>query len=72
MRHAFEKYSLVRPKHKVARLYGIGVREKLPKLFTLERLPESSDGEGIIQIQRVEACSEGNFGGLIDIARLPC
>jgi hypothetical protein len=39
MRHAFEKYSLVRPRHKVASLYGIGVREKLPKLFTIERLP---------------------------------
>jgi len=39
MRHAFEKYSLIRPRHKVARLYGIGVRKKLPKLFILERLP---------------------------------
>jgi hypothetical protein len=75
MRHAFEKYSLVRPRHKVARLYGIGVRKKAtktPHSKALAHQMESSDEEAIVQIQRVEACSECNFVSLIDIARLPC
>ena len=40
-RHApcLRKIQLGTPRHKVARLYGIGVPEKLPKLLILERLP---------------------------------